>query len=185
MATDIADDPELDLEDLQEGQEQAPSKAGFSLSARKVKILVLLVLVMAVESAGFYLLVPETGGSTTKEEVDPMDPSVDVETIEIEIEKIVGLVNQIAEPGVSTDVSFNLIVLVAADQEVQFNEAWKSRRADVRQNVEKIILGASSEELRDPAREVIIRRIRESINKTLRKSYVRRVILTHWSVSSR
>jgi flagellar basal body-associated protein FliL len=182
MATEIAEDPLA--EELEVQPEQAEQKKGSFFSSRKVKVLVLLVLVMGVESAGFFLLVPQASKSSTGGGDDPSEFD-EVDTLEISLDKINGLVNQIAEPGVSTDVSFNLIVVVATSQETAFNQAWKSRKGDVRQDVEKIILGASSEELRDPAREVVIRRVRESINKTLRKSYVKRVILTHWSVSSR
>ena len=182
MATEIADDPMTEEPEVQ--PEQAEEKTSSFLSSKKVKILVLLVLVMGVESAGFFLLVPQTGKRSAGEGDDPSEFD-DVDTVEVSLDKINGLVNQIAEPGVSTDVSFSLFVVVATNQETAFNQAWKGQKAHVREGVEKIILGASSEELRDPAREVIIRRVRENINKSLRKSYVKRVILTHWSVSSR
>ena len=178
MAADVTEDPEIETEE--QTTESPPPRRTF-LSSKKIKILALLVLVMGVEAALFYLLVPSPSGGGTGEKTN--EEVQDVDTVEVSIDKF-RFNNVLAAPGVSTQVQFELSVEVAKGQEAAFEQAAnKKHRASVRQTIQQIILSSSLEELNDPAHSVISRKIKEEINKTLRKSYVNRVILNGWNAA--
>jgi flagellar basal body-associated protein FliL len=179
MATDA-------LEEIQTGDE-LPEDGGqpkrkLSLSSKKVKILLLLVLVMGVEAAGFYMLVPKSTSTnaTGEEDAGSMD---NVETVEVAFDSF-QVYNGSAAPGRRLYVEFKLTTVVAKSQEIQFDQAAsKKHKASVKQVVQEVVSSSSLTELNDPRLSVIRRKIKEEINKVLRKSYVNNVILTDYRVS--
>lgn len=180
MASEVTEDPQLEVDDATE-QEAAPKKS--LLSSKKVKILALLALVMSVEAAGFFLLVPDGNGGNQKDE-EPIEE--DLDTVEVTVLKNYRTTNHIAAPGVVTDVTFTLVAEVPSNESVTFDLAVTKDKANlIKSEVQKVILGSNSEELHDPSLTVISQKIREAINKALRKSYVTRVLLVNWNTSPR
>ncbi|MFQ5733927.1 MAG: hypothetical protein ACE5KM_18470 [Planctomycetaceae bacterium] len=174
MATDVADEVETDPEQ----PEETERKRKFQLS-KKAKILLLLVLVMAVEAGGFLLLVPSAGQAT--DEVDGADV-VDIKTVEVPIDTF-RTSNANAAEGSLFSIDFKLTAVVAQDQEAIFKiAATKEHKSRVKYAVESVIARASLKELHDPDHSVILRQIKEKINKTLSKSYVNRVIITEFQI---
>lgn len=174
------------LEELQTDEEQLLDDAGepkprFGLTAKKIKVLLLLIFVMGVEAAGFYVLVPKSPGNPEGEEAGgSMD---NVETVEVSFDSF-QVYNGSAAPGRRLYVEFKLTTVVAKSQEVQFELAANKRhKASVKQVVQEVVSSSSLTELNDPRLSVIRRKIKEEINKVLRKSYVNNVILTDYRVS--
>jgi len=174
MATDVVEDQQSTAD---ETADESPQPKRLSLSNRKVRVLILLVIVMAVEAVGMYLFIHGRSGSAHAKTDEP-DELQSVETVEVPIDTF-RAVNTIASPGVGYHVEFKLTAVVARDQEVVFEQAvTKEHHARIHQAVEHVVRSASMEELNDPKLNVIRRKIKEEINKALRKSYVHQVIIS-------
>lgn len=162
-----------------EANEDTPKKK-FSLGSKKVKVLVLLVVVMGVQLAGLYLFLPSSTNTAKGDNED--EESTSVETVEVSIDNFV-VYNGIASPGRKLSINFKLTAAVSLDQEVAFDQAAnKSRKEQIRASVGEVLGDSSLEELNDPRRSVIRRKLKERINKELGKSYVQRIYLSGFQV---
>jgi len=179
MATETLDDLGTEVETADAG---GPPPRAFSLSNKKVKTLLLLLLVMGIEAAGFYALVPRSGKSGAAGE-DGLGDMASAETVEVAFDTF-QVYNGSAYAGRRLYVEFKLTVVVAQSQEVAFDQAAsKKHKASVKQAVQEVVSSSNQTELNDPRLSVIRRRIKEEINKVLRKSFVSNVILTDYRVS--
>lgn len=179
MAIEVADERGTGTEPSGEG---TPRKRLIDFKSKRVRILGLLVLVMLIEAAGFYVLVlgPSNSANVPGDE-DELDRNV--KTAEVEVDTF-QVTNSTASPGVTQQVSFKLVVEVAQDQQVAFDQAAnKTERFRVRGVVGEVIAGANLDELHDPRHSVIKKRLKEEINKLLEKSYVRRAILIGFTLN--
>jgi flagellar basal body-associated protein FliL len=178
MATETLEEPRAD----EELEEDGPPQRMLGLSGKKIRILLLLIVVMAVEAAGFYLLVPKSTGSNATGD-DAAGSLDNVETVEVAFDSF-QVYNGSAAPGSRLYIEFKLTNVVAKSQEIQFDlAANRKHKASVKQVVQEVVSSSSLTELNDPRLSVIRRKIKEEINKVLRKSYVNNVILTDYRVS--
>jgi flagellar basal body-associated protein FliL len=163
-----------------ETAEQSPRpKAG----GRKLKILLLLFAVMAVEGAGIYLLLPSpaSGGAADEKPAAPDESAkADVgHTVEVPIEPIVNVTNSLAAPGSIIHVTFKLVAVVPRDQQLAFEDAVNvEHNARVRQAIVKVARSTNMDDLSDPELSTLKRMIREEMNKVLRKSYVHECVIS-------
>ena len=180
MATDTDTNPdtvEEQLAGVEFPDEDQKPKRKFSLANKKIKILLLLILVMGVEAAGFYVLVPSAADNGDSKK-NGTGEQKDVEMVEVTIGTF-QTTNGQAVPGTQMNVQCEVTAVVALNQEVVFEQAVsKKNKASVGQAIQHVLSGSSLPELNDPRRSVIRRKIREGINKVLRRSYVNEVILT-------
>jgi flagellar basal body-associated protein FliL len=156
------------------------------LRSRKFKILALLLVVLTVEAAGVYMLLPAPGGAATGAEeateteadaephADEHHHGVPSETVEVPIDPPFNITNSRAVPGSIIHVSFHLVAVVAGSQEAAFTDAVNVvHNARVRQAIVMVMRSCSMADLGDPELG-----IREEINKVLRKSYVSEVVIS-------
>lgn len=181
MAEEITDDV---LDSLNEEADGEKKSRGSLLGNKKIKILALLVLVMGVEAGAMLLLLPAasskgSSGTGEKEEADE-----DEETMVVEIGKFQYPNKRAA--AAPTYVKFTLKAKIAKSQEVDFlQKAKKDYEAEVHEVVQSIILAADAPELEDPMHVAICNKLREEINKIIKKSYIKRIILNDWSAVMR
>lgn len=193
MATDLAEDTDVDASNLpgdgespdqQEGSETVSSpRAAFQLSRQKLKVIVLLLVVMGVQMAVGYMLLPEPAVSSMGSADEAADGSADdsaqssIDTVEVSL----GSFNPTKSYGSGAaiiHVSFNLTAIVATDNKEPLLEAFKETHgARIRSAVGRVIRSSNLEDLADPKLYVIKRKIREEINKVLQKTYVNEVVL--------
>ena len=192
LADETASGPDLDaVFEPTENDESAesPSKAGLSFRSTKVKLLGLLLVVMGIEAAGMYLILPRPSdastdpagtGIATGDDSSDTDPAATVDPgdgVEVEIDKF-NTTNSRARLGATVHVSFSLIAIVKSNNQAAFTEAAnQAHKARVREAVVKIVRSASMDNLNDPDLSVIKRQIREEVNKVLRNSYILDVVI--------
>lgn len=175
----MATEPENTTE-TEEASEETPTKKRFNLSSKKVKVLVLLVVVMGVQLVGLYLFLPSSTNTSNADDENGGEGSV--ETVEVTIDTFT-VDNALASPGHRLSVSFKLTAAIAINQEVDFDQAAnKEHKEMIRDAVGQIVGDSSLEELNDPRRSVIRRKLKERINKDLGKSYVQRIFVSGFRV---
>lgn len=188
MATDTAEEVAVDPAGTDEITEEAMPGGKFGLNSKRLKLAALLVVVMSVQAAVFYWWVPRAGGSggTDGDLIsgaggNPDNSSNSYETVESEVGKF-SCTNSIADPGATIHINFELVVVVAEDQQAEFeNLATDVHKNRIRQAVLEVARSANLDELSDPSLSTIKRRIGEEINKALDRSYVRQVIISDYS----
>ncbi len=173
MATDVADAK----------AEAAPADAppGGSGSSRGGvgKIAVLLVAFTALQVAVFYFLFPQSSG-----DADAADPEATValeeddsaadssDLVEVLLDRF-NCTNEVAVPGRSVNLDFELVAIVSRDMQTAFDLAANGeQKFRVRAAILRVARSASLADLSDPAQATIKRKFRSEINKVLRKSYV-------------
>lgn len=172
MATDI--EPTTD-----EAGEDAPKKGGL-LGSKKFKVLLLVIIVMTAEAAGMYFFF--SGGSGGGTDAAELEDPADVETVEVDVGTF-PVSNHNAPPGTHRQISFQLYAVVAENQATTFEQlAKKKLYGAVYDKVQTAVSKANLEELSDPGKVILKKRIREEINKVLGKSYVRDVHLIKFSI---
>ncbi len=186
LATDTSEDLDLDLNmDDVDGGDDSTSSSKSPWGGKKVKIAALLVVVMAVEAMAIYFVLPQPAASVSAgeddtalgENPDGEDVNHDVDTVEVEIGRF-DTTNSRADSSAVIHISFKLVAIVASDQKDKFNLAAKSKhKARVRQAVITVCRSSSLNDLSDPELGVIKRKIRETVNKILRKSYIIEVVI--------
>ena len=186
MATDTSEDLDLDLNmDDVDGGDDSTSSSKSPWGGKKVKIAALLVVVMAVEAMAIYFVLPQPAAPVSAgeddtalgENPDREDVNHDVDTVEVEVGRF-DTTNSRADSSAVIHISFKLYAIVARDQKVSFDQAAKSKhKARVRQAVITVCRSSSLNDLSDPELGVIKRKIRETVNKILRKSYIIEVVI--------
>lgn len=183
MAADASEDTPQ-ISDAQANQPSPSRKFGFG--GKKFKILALLLVVMSAQAAAMYLLLPQPTAETAQGEggIGPDAGRNDAsesefDTVEIKIDSF-NSTNSNSPDGGSIHVSFVLYATVASDVQFVFNDAISSHKARVSQAIIKVIRMSSREDLRDPELNVVKRRIKEGVNKVLRKSYIKEVVISEF-----
>lgn len=160
-------------------EEESPPKKG------KLKLILgtLALLLVVGQSAAIYML---SSGSATAGEDGAADSAEDepqeaeVEQIEVFIDKF-RCTNSVAKPGADITVSFSAYATVAMGQDVAFNTAVnKDHKGRVRQAIEKVVRGSNLDDLGDSNLGTIKRKIKEEVNKALRKSYIIEVVISEY-----
>ncbi len=191
MATDLAEDTDIDASDLPddgespdgqgESDQESSPRAAFQLTRQKLKVILLLLAVMGVQMAIGYTLLPKPTGSTmtaADESADGITDDSDQSTVDT-VEVPLGSYNPTnSRGGGIIHVSFNLTAIVASEN-VQplkdaFNDTHGARIADA---VIRVVRSSNLEDLNDPDSYVIKRKIREEINKVLPKTLIIEVVL--------
>jgi len=187
MATDLAEKTDIDAADLPadgelpDGQEASSSPGVLQLSRQKVKVIVLLLVVMGVQMAVGYVLLPEpavTSMETANESADAMgdDPAEGaIDTVEVSL----GNYNPTNSLGVGiVHVAFDLTAIAAAENAQALKVAFlETHGARIRSAVIRVIRSSNLEDLNDPESYVIKRKIREEINKVLPKTLIIEVVM--------
>jgi flagellar basal body-associated protein FliL len=144
----------------------------------------IVLVAMAVEAVVIVMLMPPaattaaTGDGTDPKSETPAEeaPVVD-EFAEVLVDSFNTTNNKVA-PGSTIHLSFKVIGVVPEKQKLAFEEnANKTHKTRVRQEIEKIARSARMEDLHDPSLNAIKRQIREAVNKILGKSYLTEVVI--------
>lgn len=163
---------------------ESQGSAARARSGRVVRVVLLLLVVVGVEIAAVWFLLPspEMAGARKNTSDGAFDEGLDTgepATREVLIDTF-NVTNRRAAAGV-IHIAFRLVAVVAAEHEVAFNEAAnRLHRARVRQAVVKVARMSSLEDLGDPELSTVKRRIREEVNKVLRKSYITEVVISEF-----
>lgn len=183
----MAADSTEDTLQASEGQadQPAPSRT-FGFGGKKFKILALLLVVMSAQAAAMYLLLPQPTTELAQGE-DGVGSGLgqnhtsesEFDTVEVKIDTF-NSTNSNSPDGGSIHVTFVLYATVASDVQRVFSDAISSHRARVSQAIIKVIRMSSREDLRDPELNVVKRRIKEGVNKVLRKSYIKEVVISEF-----
>lgn len=181
MATDTeTEDPgvETDQDPSAEITEEAPS--GHS-KAKLIKVGGLLLIVIAFQiGISYWLLTPEKPKEGTDETLSKESENLQFDTAEVKVNEF-SVTNNIAEPGATIHVTFNLVALVeqgsASDFEAKVKENNKAR---VKQAVIEVVRKASLADLNDPQLGTMKRMMKEAVNKVLKKSYVVETVISEY-----
>lgn len=176
----------------------APAAGG----SGKMKLIAIIAVVMLVEGAAMFLLIPRGHAAPGSAEGDGHehaaaghddhgghgghggghgghdDGASDSETAEVPIESFM-CTNNRASPGSIIHMSFKLSAVVATPQRDAFEKgANADNKARVRQAIIKVARSSNMEEMSDPDLSTMRRLFREEINKVLKKSYVIEVVVS-------
>lgn len=181
MASELAEETIVDPDAL---PEEETSSRRFDFGSKKIKIVALLIVVMGVEAAAIYFLVPQpvhsgnqagNGGGETGQAGGGGIEVTDLDTAEESIGTFNITVNQ-TDSGV-IHLTFELVAIVAQDSLDPFKKAVeKVQHHRVRQAIVKVARSSSLEEITDPHLDTMKRLIREEVNKVLGKSYIIEVV---------
>ena len=81
------------------------------------------------------------------------------------------MTNNIAEPGATIHVTFNLVALVEQGAAADFDSMVKEQnKARVKQAVIEVVRKSNLSDLNDPQLSTVKRMMKESINKVLKKN---------------
>jgi flagellar basal body-associated protein FliL len=142
----------------------------------KPLFLGVLLLVVSSGMAGTFLVLLNDGETPPDELALTADEESNA--VEVTVDSF-STTNSRAAPGSVIHLTFKLTAVVAAGQDIAFeNAANQHHNARVRQAVLKVARSASLEDLNDPNLTTIKRQLREEINKVLRKSYVNEVVIS-------
>lgn len=176
-----------------EGGEQAPAKK-FSLGSKKVKIAALLLVVMGVQTAVVYLVLPRPTSGAQEEEGDEHaahggDSHGHGDSHgghgkggaagEVFIADFSSSVT--ASGGTIMFVTFTLHAVISSSSKDEFStlvsDTYKAR---VQQSVVKVIRMSSMDELNDPNLDVLKRNLKTEINNVLPQRFVNEVIISEF-----
>ncbi|MDA1013702.1 MAG: hypothetical protein O3A00_04515 [Planctomycetota bacterium] len=164
--------------EIEEQTEESPKKSG------KLKLILgtLALLLIVGQSAAIFLLASgdtkakaDGGGDHEEEKSEP-----EVEQVEVFIDKF-RCTNSVAKPGADITVSFSLFATVAKGQGQAFEMAAnKDHKGRVREAIEKVVRGSNLDDLGDSNLGTVKRKIKEEVNKALRKSYIIEVVMSEY-----
>ncbi|MFN0199184.1 MAG: flagellar basal body-associated FliL family protein [Planctomycetaceae bacterium] len=175
---------ETKSDDAAPGSRSAPSAPKGLLQSPKMLIALVVIVVMAVEGAVLLVMLKpgapaadpaagETG--TVEEEGVPAVPGS--EQLEVEIGNF-NCSNNLAAPGSVLHISFKLAVTVPASEESNFEKAKNANKHRIQEAVIIVLRRSLLEDLNEPELGTVKRRLQESINKVLGKSYVKDIVIT-------
>jgi len=171
----------------------APPKSG----KKKLIVVGVIVLIVLAQLAVVYFFLLAPGGSQTKEtpekkaEVEHQtEGSSEVDSavgslVEVNIGTDFNCTNGKAHEGSVIHVNFKVVALVNSKDEVQFKDSIKAADARIKEAVMMVARQADTEALNDPYLGSMKRLIREQINKILRKSYIRDIVISEYSLIER
>lgn len=180
MATDTETEEAGVATEAVASPEESAAASGQS-KARLLKIGGLLLLVIMLQvGISYWLLTPDNPAEVAEESLSRESENLQVTTAEVNIENF-SVTNNIAEPGATIHVTFNLVALVeqgaAGDFESMVKETNKAR---VKQAVIEVVRKSSLADLNDPQLSTVKRMMKESINKVLKKSYVIETVISEY-----
>lgn len=187
MATDEVEEIDLDSEPESDDAVSEP-KPKLSLGNKKIKIFAMLLLIMVGQVGVIYFFVPAPASTTDATSEDDSAVSADAtddtafdEVVEVEIDTF-NVTNSGAGNGTVIHISFKLVAIVSKNIEHEFDTAVnETNQHRVRQAILQVARSTSRNDLNDPNLRAMKRRIREEINKVLRKSDIIEVVISNFS----
>ncbi|WP_339732187.1 flagellar basal body-associated FliL family protein [uncultured Gimesia sp.] len=177
MATDTETDEAGVDPDAETAAEEKETSGGHS-KAKLLKVggLLLIVIVLQI-GISYWLLAP----SGQPEEIPNEFPQESENaTSEVSIDNF-SVTNNIAEPGATIHVTFNLVGLVEQGSAADFESMVKEQnKARVKQAVIEVVRKSSLSDLNDPQLGTMKRMMKEAINKVLKKSYVVEIVISEY-----
>ncbi len=113
-----------------------------------------------------------TGGGSGDEKDAPEN-----ETAEVAVGDF-NCTNSTAAEGMVMHITFKLVAVASGAQAKALEDQLKSKNAQVRQLVNRIVRSSKMEDLDDPNMGTIKRLIRQEVNKLLRKSFIIEIVIT-------
>ena len=176
-------DAATDLPEVQTDGDAA-QKQSF-MGGGMAKMAIILTVAMLGEAGVFYFLGLTPGLSSNAADSEDAQPATaeDMGTdqealIEVAVDAF-NVTNRKAITDSVVHITFKLVALVSAGNQVEFNEAVnKHHNARVRQAVTKVVRSSGIDDLDDANLSNLKRDIREQVNKVLRTSYVVEVVIT-------
>jgi hypothetical protein len=163
----------------------APADAAAAAPPKKKSKLPLIIagvgFVVGVQTVLTIVLMPKPGASKPAEAEKKVEAEPAAEENSDHAEVPIGdfsNTNSTATPGVTIHFDFKLTAITTAKAESQLKDLLKSNNARMKQEVGKIVRGASLEDLTDPNVATIRRLVREEINRLIRKSLIEEVVAT-------
>jgi uncharacterized protein HemX len=180
VATDTETaDPGVDSETGTTVENTDASRGHSKAKLLKVGGLLLIVIVLQV-GISYWLLSPDQPEEVAEETISKDSENLQVNTAEVSIDNF-SVTNNIAEPGATIHVTFNLVALVeqgaASDFEAMVKENNKAR---VKQAVIEVVRKSSLTDLNDPQLSTMKRMMKEAINKVLKKSYIIETVISEY-----
>ena len=180
MATDTETaDPGVDSETGTTVENTDASRGHSKAKLLKVGGLLLIVIVLQV-GISYWLLSPDQPEEVAEETISKDSENLQVNTAEVSIDNF-SVTNNIAEPGATIHVTFNLVALVeqgaASDFEAMVKENNKAR---VKQAVIEVVRKSSLTDLNDAQLSTMKRMMKEAINKVLKKSYIIETVISEY-----
>lgn len=176
MATDTeTEEPGVDSEEDVSAEETAVAGSNSKAKLLKVGGLLLLVIILQI-GISYWLLAPS---QPTELPEEPL-PEETTDTAEVPVDNF-SVTNNIAEPGATIHVTFNLVALVGEGAASDFGEMVKEKnKARVKQAVIQVVRKSSLSDLNDPQLGTMKRMMKEAINKVLKKSYVSEIVISEY-----
>ncbi len=179
------------------GQETAAGEKKGSGLFRQLGFVLALLAVVGIEcalaamllpspedvaaAAGISLEEPEpTEEQLTMEELEGQLPDDSVETVEKDLGTFHVTTYQVAT-NTTWSIDFHLYVLVAKEDEEEFDALYAKTQNRIRESVLVIVRGAEIKEFADAGLGLIKRRILTKVNATLGKPLARGVVITEFS----
>lgn len=166
------------------GADASADATGAAPAKKKSKLPLIIAgvgLVVGVQTVLTVLLMPKgaTGKPAEAEKKVEAEPTVEAESEHAEVS--IGdfsNTNSTATPGVTIHFDFKLTAITTIKAQSQLSDLLKKNNARMKQEVGKIVRGASLEDLTDPNVATIRRLVREEINRLIRKSLIEEVVAT-------
>ncbi|EDL56795.1 hypothetical protein [Gimesia maris] len=180
MATDTdTQEPGVDTEAVastEEGAPQAQSKG----KLLKIGGLLLLVIILQIGISYWLLTPPAQPAELAEDSLSKGSENLQVTTAEVPVDNF-SVTNNIAEPGATIHVTFNLVALVEQGAAADFDSMVKEQnKARVKQAVIEVVRKSNLSDLNDPQLSTVKRMMKESINKVLKKSYVIETVISEY-----
>jgi|TARA_R110000868_G_scaffold411786_1_gene710693 uncharacterized protein HemX len=180
VATDTdTQEPGVDTEAVastEEGAPQAQSKG----KLLKIGGLLLLVIILQIGISYWLLTPPAQPAELAEDSLSKGSENLQVTTAEVPVDNF-SVTNNIAEPGATIHVTFNLVALVEQGAAADFDSMVKEQnKARVKQAVIEVVRKSNLSDLNDPQLSTVKRMMKESINKVLKKSYVIETVISEY-----
>lgn len=182
MATDTeTEEPGVDTDEDPSAETTAEEVSSGHSKAKLIKVggLLLIVIVFQI-GISYWLLTPDQPKEAAEETLSKESESLDVVTSEVKVNDF-SVTNNIAEPGATIHVTFNLVALVEQGSATDFEAKVKeNNKARVKQAVIEVVRKASLADLNDPQLSTMKRMMKEAVNKVLKKSYVIETVISEY-----
>ncbi len=179
------------MADEQENADPVPEKKSGLFG--KIKILVVVVLVLAVECVLAYFFLPSEDETLAmareRQKMKQLDSLPDValdelenpeDTIEIDLGDHRITLSQ-PQRNTTLQINFHLHAIVGKERQEEMTEALEKHRNAVAEQVLVIIRSADLNELHEPGLGLIKRKILDKVNRILGKPLVTELLVTQFS----
>ncbi len=163
----------------------SPAKKGLMQNTPMLIALVVFV-VMAVEGAVLFVMLKPAGAPpATESKEDESEAAAEqakvTDTGSVQSEVEIGSFNcsnNLAAPGSVLHISFKLAVTVPQSEKNNFDTVKEENKNRIQEAVIVVLRRSSLEDLNEPELGTVKRRLQESVNKVLGKSFVKDIIIT-------